>query len=155
MRPDPRVPLIMVAPYRRRMRRGRVGRALANHRRKCAACAPSRGGAVRISCWSDSRTLEGLVAEGSAGRYSARPEITHNFGTAWLRDVENVRTVDRSGLQAKRGVVPMAGQPLVAAPRRLGTRKNVSSSPPSTMENVDRFLHAWFRTFSHLEGGEG
>jgi hypothetical protein len=48
-------------------------------------------------------------------------------------------------------VVLTAGQPLVAAPRRFGTRKNVRSSPPSAMKNVDRqqnilvqFFKDWF-----------
>ncbi len=63
-----------------------------------------------------------------------------SFGTARLRDAENARTVDSSGLQAKLGVVPTAGQPLVAAPHRFGTRKNVRSSPPSAMKNVDRYI---------------
>ncbi len=66
------------------------------------------------------------------------PKIKQVSGRPGSGTQRTARTFDRSGLQAKTGVVQTAGQPLVAAPRRFGTRKNVSSSPPSAMKDVDR-----------------
>ncbi len=117
------------------MRRSQIGQASAHvlHVHRAGA-----GLYVSVAN-STAERVKRLAAEDSAGRSSERHEINQVSGRPGSRTQRPERTVDRSGLQAKRGVVPTAGQSLVAAPRRFGTRENVRSTPPSAMKNVGSF----------------